>query len=252
MALFHISARSNSMGMMTNMYVILPTDTSDMPEDGYPVLYLLHGLSDDHTKWLRSTRIEEYAMKYNLCVVMPEAQCSFYCNMANGLPYDDFITKDLPEFIEKTFPVTKDREKTFIAGLSMGGFGALKSGMREYKKYGACAGLSAVTDPFSKVDADDEYRYRLARSVLGESFKKRAEDDVYLSAQKLAKLPAEHRPRIYFAIGKSDFLYDDNQKFKAHLDSLNLPYTYEEGEGYHDWNFWDEYIQHALKFFFGY
>lgn len=248
MALFHISARSNSMGMMTNMYVILPTDTSNMPEGGYPVLYLLHGLSDDHTKWLRATRIEEYAIKYNLCVVMPEAQCSFYCNMANGLPYDDYITKDLPEFIEKTFPVTKEREKTFIAGLSMGGFGALKSGMREYRKYGACAGLSSAIHLFRGADKN----HALARAIMGEEIIRNERDDLFAISEKLAKVPENERTRVYFACGTSDFLYNDNQELKAHFDKLNLPYLYEEGEGSHNWDFWDEYIRHALKFFFGY
>lgn len=248
MALFHVSLRSNSMGMMTNAYVILPTDTSEIPEGGYPVLYLLHGLSDDHTKWLRSTRIEEYALKYRLCVVMPEAQCSFYCNMANGLPYDDYITKDLPEFIEKTFPVTRDRRFTFIAGLSMGGFGALKSGMREYKKYGACAGLSSAVFLFENADKN----HPLARAIMGESIVRNERDDLFAVSEKLASVPEEERTRVYFCVGTSDFLYNDNQRLKAHFDKIGLPYLYEEGEGTHNWDFWDEYIQHALKFFFGF
>lgn len=250
MALFHISMRSDSLGMNTNLYVILPSDTSALPQGGYPVLYLFHGLSDDHTKWLRSTRIEEYAAKYDLCVVMPEVQCGFYCNMKNGLNYDDYITKDLPAFIEKTFPVTRDRARTFVAGLSMGGFGAIKTGLREYGKYGACAGLSAVIHPFEKVDGADEGRVRLARSILGDTLTLDQKDDPYKLAEGQASLPEEQRTRLYMAIGTEDFLYEDNVKFRKVLDGLGFAYTYEEAPGHHNWDFWDKYIQNALAFFF--
>lgn len=250
MALFHISMRSNALGMNTNLYVILPTDRTTIPKDGFPVLYLFHGLSDDHTKWLRSTRIEEYAAKYDLCVVMPEVQCSFYCNMKNGLAYDDYITKDLPDFIRATFPVTEKREKTFVAGLSMGGFGAIKTGLREYETYGACAGLSAAIHPLEQVDPADEGRMRMARSIMGESMWFDEKDDPYKLAEKQAALPAEKRTRLYMAIGTEDFLYDDNVRFRKVLDGLGLAYTYEEAPGSHNWDFWDKYIQNALRFFF--
>ena len=242
--------RSSALDMSTNLSVLLPSDVSDVPADGYPVLYLLHGLSDDHTKWLRATRIEEYAAKYRVCVVMPEVQRSFYTNMKNGLFYDDFITKDLPAFIEKTFPVTKKREKTFIAGLSMGGFGAVKTGLREHRKYAACAGLSSVFAPFAMLDPADEGRMRLARSVLGDDLTLDERDDPYKLAELQSLLPEEARTRLYLACGTEDFLYEDNAKFRAHLDRLGLSYVYEEGPGTHCWDFWDKYIQNALRFFF--
>ncbi len=250
MALFHISMRAQSLGMNTNLYVILPTDGWDFPEDGYPVLYLFHGLSDDHTKWLRATRIEEYALKYNLCVVMPEVQCSFYTNMKNGLNYDDFITVDLPNFIRRTFPVSKKREKTFVAGLSMGGFGAIKTGLREHMTYGACAGLSAVIHPFEQVNPEDEGRMRLARSIMGDSMKLEETDDPYVLVEKQMALPEKERTRLYMAIGTEDFLYEDNRKFREVLDGLGFAYTYDEAPGSHNWDFWDIFIQKALKFFF--
>ena len=253
MALFHVSMRSNSMGMSTNLYVTLPSDTSGIPEGGYPVMYLLHGMSDDHTKWLRATRIEEYAAKYNMCVVMPEGQISFYCNMAYGLPYDDYITKDLPEFIEKTFPVTHEREKTFIAGLSMGGYGALKSGIREYEKFGACAGLSSAINLFGSVSESDDhesYIYRIARGIKGDGLITPERDDLYKLTEKLAALPKEKRTRIYFTVGTEDFLYKDNLDFKAHLDRLGIEYAFEADPGSHSWDYWDVHIRHALKFFF--
>ena len=251
MALFHISMRSASLDMSTNLSVLLPSDVSDVPADGYPVLYLLHGLSDDHTKWLRATRIEEYAARYKVCVVMPEVQRSFYMNMRHGLFYDDFIAKDLPAFIEKTFPVTKKREKTFIAGLSMGGFGAVKTGLREHQKFGACAGLSAVFAPFEQLGTAGEDRMRLAHSILGNDLKLDERDDPYKLAEWQSLLPEEARTRLYLAIGTEDFLYEDNVNFRAHLDRLGLAYTYEEAPGTHCWDFWDKYIQNALRFFFG-
>lgn len=250
MALFEVSFRAPSLGMNTNMYVLLPTDALPVPDGGYPVVYLLHGLSDDHTKWLRSTRIEDYAAGYGACVVMPEAQCSFYVNMKNGLNYYDFIVKDLPGFIQKTFPVSGKRESTFIAGLSMGGFGALNAGLRAPEKYAACAALSPATKPFSNVSPGDVPRMRIASSIMGEDFILSDEHDLFSAADEFSKLPPEKRARIYMAVGREDFLYGGVLDFKSHLEASGVEFSFEEGPGSHNWDFWDEYVKHALKFFF--
>lgn len=250
MAVFHVTMKSSALDMSTNLLVLLPTDLEEIPEDGFPVLYLFHGLSDDHTKWMRATRIEEYAAPYHLCVVMPEVQRSFYLNMELGLAYDDFITKELPAFIERTFPVTKRRERTFAAGLSMGGYGAVKTGLREYAKFGACAGLSGVYHPFAFVDRNDKRSVAMMRSALGDAETLPARDDPYALAERQMELPAEQRTRLYLAVGNEDFLRGDNEAFRAHLDNIGFSYTHEEAPGTHNWDFWDEYIQHALAFFF--
>lgn len=95
-------------------------------KSSYPVLYLLHGLSDDHTIWHRRTSIERYVSALGLAVVMPNVGKSFYTDMANGGNYFTFITEELPTLVQSYFPVSAKREDNFIAGLSMGGYGAFK------------------------------------------------------------------------------------------------------------------------------
>ena len=92
----------------------------------YKVLYLLHGLSDDHTMWMRRTSIERYTSDLDVVVVMPNADRSFYTDMKHGLKYWTFISEELPGIVKQLFPVSPRREDTFVAGFSMGGYGALK------------------------------------------------------------------------------------------------------------------------------
>jgi putative tributyrin esterase len=111
----------------TNMYVILPEG-----EGPFPVLYLLHGLSDDYSVWMRRTRIEVYAEKYPLIIVMPDGHRSWYVNdpRLGGLAYEDLIVKDVVGLVDRTFPTVRSREGRAVAGLSMGGYGAIMLGLR--------------------------------------------------------------------------------------------------------------------------
>ena len=112
----------------------------------FPVIYLLHGLSDDQSIWMRRTSIELFAAAYECIIVMPDGGRSFYRNMASGALYKDFIAKDLPDFIESTFPAERNRENRFICGLSMGGYGALAIGLEMPDRYAKIAAFSSVAD----------------------------------------------------------------------------------------------------------
>lgn len=120
---------SEVLGIQTAAYVLLP-DPQVMAQSAspIPVLYLLHGLSDDHTMWLRQTRVEQYARRYRVAVVMPAANRSFYMDMAHGPKYETFISRELPSVIERYFPVCRKRVGRFIAGLSMGGLRCAETG----------------------------------------------------------------------------------------------------------------------------
>lgn len=252
MALFQTTLRSHFLGMNTGVNILMPTDREQTPDGGFPVLYLLHGMSDDHTSWLRNTRIEQYAARYSLAVVMPDAQLSFYCDMVHGGMYGSYIARELPDFIRRTFPVTAARAGTFVAGLSMGGFGALKLGLGQPGQFAACAGLSAAITPVQNARrGDDPQRHKLVDSVVGDAQTEPPECDLSLLAHKQMQLPAEARTRVYLACGTEDFLYEENRQFRGRLDALGFAYTYDEGPGRHDWDFWDAYIQKALAFFLG-
>ena len=123
MAFFRGDFTSQVMQMVTTIHVVMPEyiDKKDTR-----VLYLLHGLSDNCSNWFRLTSLERYANEYKIAVVVPEVQRSMYTNMKYGLRYFDYVSEELPRFISQMFGVPNDREHRFVAGLSMGGYGALK------------------------------------------------------------------------------------------------------------------------------
>src|SRR3954452_11495359 len=155
MALLRCDFFSDVLEVGTSMTVLLPqagegqigvTGARPDPEAGFPVLYLLHGLSDDSTAWLRYTSIERYAAPLGLAVVMPDVQRSFYADEAHGAAYWTFLSEELPEVVGSFFRVSDRREDTFVAGLSMGGYGALKWALRAPERFAAAAVLSGAVD----------------------------------------------------------------------------------------------------------
>lgn len=250
MALIDLKFFSEALGVQTSVYVIIPQKSSagEIGVDGkggnekYKCLYLLHGLSDDHSIWLRRTSIERYAAKYGICVVMPYGGRSFYTDMKYGEKYFTYITEELPMRISEFLNVSDKREDTFIAGLSMGGYGALKAALSKPEKYCAAAGMSSVTD-IKERQFDD-----LMKPIFGDPIVIEDKDDLFSLAEKTAK--AIDKPQIYMCVGFEDFLYEQNVKFKNKLNSLGYELTYAESKGNHNWDFWDEYIQYILEWMF--
>lgn len=250
MPLMHFDFHSHALGMACNCDVILP-DTVQYPKSrekkNYPVLYLLHGLSDDHTIWQRRTRIESYAAGRELIVVMPNIHRSFYTNTVSGHKYFDFVADELPAICKAYFPVSDRREDTYAAGNSMGGYGALKLALTYPERYAAAAGLSAVTfvsRPLVKMlsmPGTDEFAH-----VFGSmrQFKGSA-NDLGALAEKLIATDGV-KPSLFMACGKDDFLLRDNRLFRRRYgDALNITYTEEPGN--HSWDFWDVQIQKVLS-----
>lgn len=251
MAFFQFHFFSESLGMESEAYVIIPQrQTSGQigigsggSDEKYKCLYLLHGLSDDHTIWMRRTSIERYAAKYGICIVMPCAHRSFYTNMKNGLKYYDFISRELPRLVCEFFNVSDKREDNFIAGLSMGGYGAMKIALRESDRFCAAAGLSSVTDMYNELWKDT-----ILPSLFGDGAPVPDDDELFTLAEKHADDPC--RPRLFMVVGTEDMLYDENLRFRDKLNSLAYDLTYIEAPGIHNWDFWDEHIQNALEWMF--
>lgn len=245
MTLFETNLRSKKLEMSTGVNILLPDNYDNMPQNGYPVLYLLHGMSDDRTTWLRNTRIEKYAAERGIAVVMPEAQCSFYTDMEHGLDYYSYIAEELPEFICKTFPVSDKREDNFIAGLSMGGFGALKIGLRRYEYFAGIAALSAAVTPDETAKEVGGRYGKLLRGIAGMDCRLKSEDNIY---DLIKNVPEERRPRLFMVIGESDFLLNQNKKLHTFLNEIGYEHTFITDEGFHNWDFWEKHIQSALDF----
>ena len=144
---FHYYSETLEIDVSVN--VILPETRIMAQQEGKPLptLYLLHGLSDDHTHWVRQTRLEFYARKYRLAIIMPCVNRSFYTDMKRGAKYFTFVSEELPRVMEMYFPLSSRREDRFAAGLSMGGYGATKLGLRLPERYAAIASLSGALPP---------------------------------------------------------------------------------------------------------
>ena len=235
------------------MHVLLPqrkmADAQRKRTPKYRTLYLLHGHSDDHTAWQRWTSIERYVEGLNLAVVMPAVHLSFYSDMVHGGKYWQFISEEVPILVRDMFSLSSRREDSFVAGLSMGGYGAFKLALTHPDRYAAGASLSGAVDIREVVNAHGERNDKAwlagMRNVFGDLNKMPgSKHDLLTLARRVSRGPV--RPRLYQCCGTEDFLYADNICFRDEVYKLPLDLTYEEGLGEHTWAYWDQMIQHVL------
>lgn len=254
MALITCDFFAESLGLSTSMTVILPQATSDQiglagraGAGRFPVLYLLHGMSDDHTIWLRRTSIERYVAPLGLAVVMPAVARSYYCDMAHGLNYWRFISEELPRLVQGFFPISDRREDTFVAGLSMGGYGAFKLALNHPERFAAAASLSGALDPVALFDIWGPERVSEFNDIFGSREQIPGTlNDLYHLATGLKKRQTP-QPELFQCCGSEDFLYQHNLTFKRHLESEKLDFTWRSGPGTHEWGYWDAEIQQVLN-----
>jgi len=222
------------------MDVLLPQKPS---RPALPVLWLLHGLSDDHSIWQRRTSIERYADATGLAVIMPNVHRSFYTDMRHGLPYERFVADELPAIARGLFHISDRREETFVAGLSMGGYGAFKLALKYPERYAAAASLSGALDMASRWERGE--RIGDMELIYGGS-PAGTPDDLMFLARRIAADTAQPRPRLFQCCGTEDFLLEDNRAFRDQVLGLGLDLVYREAPGSHNWAFWDTHIQQVL------
>ena len=235
-----------------HLEVILPSET--LPESGkFPVVWLLHGLSDDDSCWRDLTSISRYAREFGFAVVMPDAGRSFYADMACGPRYWTFVSEELPGLCRSLFPISSLRNENFVAGLSMGGYGALKLALNHPERFAGAAAFSAVADIRSWIE-----NIAVRDVMLGLEMKMtfNSMDDISKSNSDLFELLNKHAeqntriPALFHACGEDDFLIQHNRKFRDRVQELGFEnYNYLEEPGVHNWEFWDRNIVRALKFF---
>jgi len=251
MAHFSATIKSKALGFSTHIQVIIPYH-ENIATPTTKILYLLHGLSDDCTAWCRRTRIYDYAEKNNFMVVMPEVQRSFYSDMTHGSKYFTYVTEELPQICERLFNIKHTRENTFVAGLSMGGYGAVKCGLSRPDFYAAVACFSGAVDMKSRVESTkdvDPPPFPEMKAILGENLAFPDNADLFHLATNTAKLST--KPKMLITCGDADFLLEDNHRFNAHLNALNYGHIYKEWPGEHTWPFWEECLPMAFEFFKG-
>lgn len=246
MALISCDFFSEVLEVGASMTVLLPERATGQigldgtPSDGRPppVLYLLHGLSDDHTTWSRRTSIERYAAPLGLAVVMPGVQRSFYADEVHGSRYWTFLHEELPEVVASLFRVSTRREDTFVAGLSMGGYGALKWALREPSRFAAVASMSGVVD----VQARADERGALFDQIFGGL--PTADDDLFAL---LARADPGQLPPMHLSCGTEDRLLAGSQEFADAARERGLDPVVDFRPGGHEWGFWDTEIAQVLS-----
>ena len=213
----------------------------------FPVLYLLHGLYGDYLNWDTRTNLEHYAQKYELIVVMPDASDSWYTNSATDPKdkFEDYIAKDLVAEIDGKFRTLRDRGSRGIAGLSMGGYGALKIALRYRGDYAFAGSLSGGLDaPLDLGNKRREFRDQLLRVFGPPGSRVRADNDVF---SLLRNAGAKDLPYFYLACGNGDDFLPVNRDFAALLSSQGVRHEYHETAGGHAWDYWDRAVQDLLR-----
>jgi S-formylglutathione hydrolase FrmB len=247
---------SDVLGLSTSMTVLLPqVATSQIgihasaQAAAPPTLYLLHGLSDDDTIWTRHTSIERYAAQLGLAVIMPQVHRSFYTDEVRGLRYWTFLSEELPSLVDRFFRLSPRREDTFVAGLSMGGYGAFKWALQQPERFAAAASLSGSLDMARRTQSDMPDDPAIFRRIFGEEPLDGTDADLLWLVDRAARSQVE-LPRLYVCCGTEDRLYADNLTFRDTCQANRVETTTDFGPGDHDWAYWDAKIQDVLAWMF--
>lgn len=251
MPLIQAEYHSKLLRKATGMNILLPTRPSPTGDGRYPVLYLLHGLSDNHTIWCRNTAIERYALDYPLIIVMPDGDRGFYTDGLNAPAHESHIVVDVIEFVERWLPVIPSREGRTIAGLSMGGYGALKLALKfpqlfvAASSHSGCLRVGEVLKRYA--DTPDIAAER--RAIFGKA-PENGPEDIFAVVKALMDGKSD-RPALRFDCGVDDFLIEENRDFHRHLDELGYVHQYTEHPGVHNWEYWDRHVPESLAFVAG-
>ncbi len=258
MAQIQVNFISKMLLRTVTVNVILPLDKipllkqEESPEKLFRTLYLLHGGYGNYTDYISGTRIQRWAEKNDLAVVMPSGDNQFYIDKDDTQEYyGAFAGQELVEFTRRMFPLSRKREDTFIAGLSMGGYGALINGLKYSDTFGYIGGFSAgiiLDDIINETELLKGIGWKTSfydrvfgrKEVLIGSDR----DYCYLIESLIKK--KKEIPKIYLAIGTEDFLYKRVGEYCSFLTDNGVEYTYEEGPGGHEWDFWDKYLKRFL------
>ncbi len=263
MAVFQITMFSNALHRLTEMTAIVPVEKAEGSPEGpcaheegpMKTVMLLHGFSGTHSDWLYGSRIQQLAMKYHIAVLCPSGENAFYIDDARrDALYEQYLCEVL-DFSRRVFPLSAKAEDTVIGGLSMGGYGALRNGLKHPERFGGVIALSSalITEQLAQYT---EYPDNLMASagyyeqIFGrpQSIRGSSLDPKHLAKQRMES--GQPLPKIFMACGTEDFLLEANDDFSAYLEEIGMPHTYVKNPGVHDWAFWDAHIEKALEHFF--
>ena len=260
MANFQATYYSLPIGRQTTFMAAIPNDVPPMMMEGNPcykrpmkTLYLLHGFSGHFGDWMYGSLMSNLAMKYNLAIIAPNGDNSFYLNWGGtGFDYETFVGEDLVQYTRSVFGLSDKKEDTYIGGLSMGGFGAIHTALAYPDTFGKMFGLSSaliIHDIMGMKEgaANEVADYDYYHKVFGDldQLETSHANPEYLVKERLEK--GDTIQPIYMACGTEDFLLEQNRAFRDFLKESGVELTYHESKGIHDWDFWNEYLEKAIQ-----
>lgn len=253
MARLQLHTETKTLPFGVSVDIVMPQCPRNVKPEAYyteenklPVLFLLHGGGGAESDWLRFTRLEQLVEDRQICIVCPGVQNSSYTNMYRGYRWFDYVSQELYDYVHAVLPVSRERGKNFVAGLSMGGYGALRLGLQCPEKFGYIAALSSAVEITEQVAENRCPLPGNGLSIYGPAASVRgSENDLYHTARELIQ-SGRPVPKIYDACGTEDFTYAGNVAYRDLLLSLGYDVTWRESPGVHNWAFWDEYIEYIL------
>ena len=259
MAYMQVNFRSTALNRIVTFNALLPMEEMTIPgwpehkEPPFKSLYLLHGYSGNHNDMLMGTNISDLSMKYGLAVFTPAAENSFYLDdKASGYHYSKFIGEELLDFTRKLFPVSDKREDTFIGGFSMGGYGAIRNGLKYHDRFSRIISLSSalITDSIADIKpghVDEVADYDYYSSTFGDLNELPGSDKDPNALVRQVVERGKDIPELFMACGTEDFLLENNRKFHKTLEQEGLEHIYIEKSGSHEWSFVNGIMEDAVK-----
>jgi S-formylglutathione hydrolase FrmB len=248
-----IQLQSKLVNTTLSYNVILPPDYRASSATRYPVLYLLHGFGGHYSDWVTRTNVADYAAQYRLIVVTPEGNNGWYTDSVSTVTdkYESYILKELIPDVEKRFRTIESRYGRAIAGLSMGGYGALKFGLKSPGTFAFAGSMSGAVAVPSWTEDD----YQNLKSIRDSAFsafgpigsEARNANDIFEITRKFSTARVASLPYLYLDCGTEDVLISDNNRLAALLREKKIPHEFRELPGDHSWPYWNQQVQEVLR-----
>lgn len=230
--------------------VILPDGYSKNSVDRFPVLYLLHGLTGHFDNWTDKTKVVTYAHKYGLIIVTPEGNDGWYTDSVStpNDKYESYIIQELIPEIDKNYRTQADRDHRVIAGLSMGGYGGLKFGLKYPEMFTLAGSFSGALGAASFSEKTAGVIGKAIDSIYGPlDSETRKANDIFRIVKELSSEKIKSLPFLYVDCGTEDFLIQNNRDFMQLLVEKKVPHEYRQLPGAHNWEYWDKQVLEFLR-----
>jgi len=231
--------------------VILPSDYKTSTTTRYPVLYLLHGLTGHYSDWIALTNVADYAATYRMIVITPEGNDSWYTDSPIGNDkYESYILNELIPDVQQRYRTIEARYGRSIAGLSMGGYGAIKFGLKSPATFIFAASMSGVFNVTRLTQKETPEPWVDSLKLFGPpGSETRRANDPFEMIEKVTPARVSALPYFYFDCGTEDSLliFHSNRELAALMVEKKIPHEYRQLPGEHSWAYWDRQVQEILK-----